>query len=192
MKSLIWAAIIANLKVTPLSSHGDRAVVDRETTRRMERSRGVTILELAIVLLVVGVILGISIPLASSLAGRFKVGSARDVFVNSYARARATAVQYGRVARLHIDALDREVWVEVDTGVVGATAPDTIGIVLNLYKEYGGVTMFSTRQVLCFDSRGLPFVGDPQCETHDASIVFERANKSDTVELSLGGTVFKR
>ncbi len=63
---------------------------------------------------------------------------------------------------------------------------------LNLYKEYGGVTMFSTRQVLCFDSRGLPFVGDPQCETHDASIVFERANKSDTVELSLGGTVFKR
>ncbi len=118
MKSLIRAAIIASLKVTPLSSHGDRAVVDRETTRRIERSRGVTILELAIVLFVVGVILGISIPLASSLAGRFKVGSARDVFVNSYARARATAVQYGRVARLHIDAVDREVWVEVDTGVV--------------------------------------------------------------------------
>ncbi len=190
--SLIRVRLFANLYATRPTPHGRRTEPGRRQSFRRERIRGVTILELVIVLFAIGVILGLTLPLASSLAGRFKVGSARDVFVNYYARARATAVQYGREARLHIDAVDREFWVEVDTGVPGATATDTIGAVLNVAREYGGVTMFSPRQILCFDSRGLPFTGGAGCETHDATIVFARAGKEDTVEFSLGGTVIRR
>lgn len=143
------------------------------------------------VMLVIGVLLGLTVPIASSLQGRFKAGSARDVFINSYARARAVAVQFGREGRLHMQAAQGRFWVEVDTGVVGAQATDTVGLVVDVRKEYGGVTMFSPRQVLCFDSRGLAYSGGV-CEPHDAIIVFARMDRADTVQLSLGGTVVRR
>ncbi len=193
MRRLIRASILANLLGTCRSSDGYQGELVGGMPRLFASRRGLTILELVIALFMIGVILGLSLPLASTLAGRFKVGSARDVFVNYYARTRATAVQYGREARLHIDAVGREFWVEVDTGVPGATATDTIGVVLNVGREYGGVTMNSFgKQVLCFDSRGLPATGDAQCDTHDAKVVFEKSSRSDTVEISLGGTVVNK
>ncbi len=184
------AAIFANLIVPrPMSWRRDAAVQD--TPRRLECRRGLTMLELAMVMLVIAIMLGLSLPLVTALAGRFRVGSARDAFVNTYARARATAVQYGRDGRLHIRADRGQFWVEVDTGVPGALAADTIGRVVNLAAEYGGVTMYSPKQVLCFDSRGLAYSGGV-CESHDAIITFSRASRVDTVQLSLGGTVVRR
>lgn len=143
------------------------------------------------VVIIIGIMLGLTLPIASSLAGRFKVDSARDAFVNTYARARAAAVQYGREGRLQVRAAEGKFWVEVDTGAVGAVATDTIGRVVHVFNEYSGVTMFSPRQVLCFDSRGLAYSGGA-CEPHDAEIVFQRVDRADTVQLSLGGTVVRR
>lgn len=166
----------------------------RRFRQRLARSAGragVTLLELVMVIVVVGIILGLSLPLASGLVGKFRSGSARDVFVNYYARARAVAIQYGREGRLHIEAAKARFWVETDTGRPGATAADTIGLVLDVAREYGGVTMYSTRRVLCFDSRGLPFT-DSKCEPHDAAVVFARSDRADTVQLSLGGTVVRK
>ncbi len=142
-------------------------------------------------MLVIGLLLGLSLPLVSALSGRFKVGSARDSFVNMHARARAAAVQYGREGRLNIRAERGEFWVEVDTGVAGALRADTVGRVVNVKEQYGGVTMFAVRQVLCFDSRGLAYAAGA-CEPHDAIIVFSRGDRADTVQLSLGGTVVRR
>lgn len=153
--------------------------------------RGLTLIELVMVIFVISLMFGLSLPLASSLAGRLRAGSARDTFVNYYARARAAAVQYGGEGRLHIEADESEFWVEVDTGGVGATAADTLGVVLNVSREYGGVTMFSTRRVLCFDARGLPFTGGA-CEPHDSPVIFRRSNRADTVQFSLGGTIVKK
>lgn len=153
--------------------------------------RGVTMLELVMALLVAAVLLGLTLPFASYIAGSFKVGSARDSFINTYARARAAAVQYGREGRLHINAPQGRFWVEVDTGVPGATAADVIGPVVEIRRDFGDVTMFSPKQVLCFDSRGLAYSGGV-CETHDAIIIFSRRERSDTVRLSLGGTIIRR
>lgn len=154
-------------------------------------SRGFTLLELVTVLFVVSILLALSLPIASSLARRFRVGGARDAFVNTYAKTRAAAIQYGREGRLHILAAEGRFWVEVDTGGPGAMATDTIGRVVDVFEEYTGVTMFSPRQVLCFDSRGLSYSGG-LCEPHDAEIVFKRVDRADTVQLSLGGTVVRR
>jgi prepilin-type N-terminal cleavage/methylation domain-containing protein len=159
--------------------------------RRPRSFHGFTLLELVMVMLVIAVLLGLTLPLASALAGRFKVGSARDVFINTYARARAVAVQFGREGRLNIRADRGEFWVEVDTGVPGAMAADTIGPLVNVTRDYGGVAMYSPRQVLCFDSRGLSYAAGA-CEPHDAIIVFARMDRADTVQLSLGGTVVRR
>ena len=148
-------------------------------------------LELAMVMLVIAIILGLSLPLASSLTGRFRINSARDAFVNTHARARAAAVQYGREGRLHIRGDLGHFWVEVDTGVAGARVPDTIGRVVNIKREYAGVMMYSPRQILCFDSRGLAYESGV-CEPHDATVIFSRLDRADTVQLSVGGTVIRR
>jgi Tfp pilus assembly protein FimT len=159
--------------------------------RRLECNRGITMIELAMVMLVIAVLLGLSLPLASALAGRFRVGSARDAFVNTHARARAAAVQYGREGRLHIRADLGKFWVEVDTGVPPSTQADTIGRVVNVAREYGGVALYSTRQVLCFDARGLAYSGG-SCEPQDENVIFMRMDRADTIQLTLGGTLIKR
>ena len=150
-----------------------------------------TLLELAMAMLVVAVLLGISLPLVSAVTGRFKVGSARDAFVNTYARARAAAVQYGREARLHIETGRGEFWVEVDTGTAGAIQADTVGRVVHLPTEYGGVTMMTAVETLCFDARGLAYAGGG-CDAHGVIVEFSRWDRVDTVQLSLGGTVMRR
>jgi prepilin-type N-terminal cleavage/methylation domain-containing protein len=160
--------------------------------RLLECHRGLTLLELVMVLFVLSLMLALSFPLFTSLAGRFKVGSARDVFINTYARTRAAAMQFGRDARLRIDAGNDRFWVEVDTGVPPALATDTLGPVVDVARDYGGVTMFSAKQKLCFDARGLTYSGSDGCETHDAVITFSRLSRTDTVQLSLGGTVVRR
>jgi Tfp pilus assembly protein FimT len=152
-----------------------------------------TLLELAMSMLVIAVLLALSLPLASAVLGRFKVGSARDAFVNTYARARAAAVQYGREARLHLETARGQFWVEVDTGVPGAMQADTIGRVVQLGKEYAGVTMQTETGVdtLCFDARGLAYSGGG-CDGHGTFLYFSRWDRVDTIQLSLGGTVVKR
>lgn len=164
----------------------------RMFARSYRGDSGITLMELVLVVVVLGVIFGLTLPLTSGLAGRFRVGSARDVFVNYHARARAGAVQFGRQGRLHIDAGNGVFWVEVDTGVPGATGTDTLGQILNFRNEFGGVTMSSNRGVLCFDSRGLPFTGGATCDPPDATVVFEQSDRADTVRISLGGTVIQR
>ncbi len=144
------------------------------------------------VMFVISLMLALSFPLATALAGKFRVGSARDVFVNTYARTRAVAVQFGREARLKIDISKGEFWVEVDTGMPPALATDTIGSVVNVRRDFGGVTMYVEKQQLCFDARGLAYWGADGCESHDAIITFSRMNRTDTIQLSLGGTIIRR
>jgi prepilin-type N-terminal cleavage/methylation domain-containing protein len=160
--------------------------------RQLKCRRGMTILELVMVMFVISLMLALSFPLFTALAGRFKVGSARDVFVNTYARARAVAVQFGREARLRVDVVDGRFWVEVDTGVPPALATDTIGSVVEVRRDYGGVTMYvENTDRLCFDARGLAYSGSG-CDPHDVIVTFSRMDRVDTVQLSLGGTVVRR
>jgi type II secretory pathway pseudopilin PulG len=188
---LILSGIFANLLIPRPMSWRREAAARQDTPRQVKCCRGITLLELVMVMMVIALLLGLSLPLASALAGRFRVGSARDAFVNTHARARAAAVQFGREGRLHIAADRGQFWVEVDTGVPGAMATDTIGKVVNVAAEYGGVTLFSPRRVLCFDARALAYSGGV-CEPHDAIIEFARMDRVDTVQLSLGGSVIRR
>lgn len=117
--------------------------------------------------------------------------SARDEFVMKYARARAAAVQYDHVARLCIEAAAGRFWVEVDTGVPGAAMADTIGGVVDLSAEHPDVEMAAAADTLCFDARGLAYVGGA-CDPHGIVVTFSQRGAVDTVQLSPGGTVVRR
>ncbi len=128
------------------------------------KKRGYTLTEMLIVLSVIGVIVAITLP--SMVAGLRQQATrgAVDRLAMTHSLARSTAVRYGRVAELHIDATNVRFWVEVDTSGTGIR--DTVGLMNDLARQ---VTMSSNRSLICFDPRGLTTTRDA-CEGGDAMV----------------------
>ncbi len=103
----------------------------------------------------------------------------------THSLARSTAVRYGRVSELHIDATNVRFWVEVDTSGTGIR--DTVGLMNDLARQ---VTMSSNRSLICFDPRGLTTTRDA-CEGGDAMVQFSRSGRVDTLEITALGRVLR-
>ena len=151
---------------------------------REESRSGFTLLELIMIASLIAVTAAIGTPkLSASLRAR-SAHLASDQFASAHSLARATAIRYGRVAQLHIDAPAKKFWIDVDTSAAGTGARATKWYVRDLSQT--GLTMSSNRSLLCFDARGLPLVGGA-CEPGDATVIFTAVDKADTlVTASLG------
>lgn len=90
---------------------------------------GMTLIELALVLLVLGLLLGLSGPRLMRGLHRHAVRSARDVIVAELARARAVAVARGG-AVLVLDVAGARCWIETAAG-------DTAGPPVELAQDFG-------------------------------------------------------
>src|ERR1041385_2051935 len=110
--------VICHIEATP-GSHGTR---DREGSRvdgRVEGSRGsaqcergISLTEALIGLVVVGVLLAVALPKLIPVFRQGTVGTTADRVVLAHSLARATAVRYGRVARLNLDPSLGRFWVD--------------------------------------------------------------------------------
>ena len=149
------------------------------------RDKGFSLIEMSIVLALIGVLVGIIMPsLAASLPQR-ATQAAVDRLTMAHALARATAVRFGRVAELHIDAANVRFWVEVDTS--GTEIRDTVGLMNDLAEQ---VTMSSNRSLLCFDSRGLTTTRDT-CESGDALVQFSKSGRTEAFQTTVLGEVLR-
>ncbi len=149
------------------------------------KKKGYTLTEMLIVLSVTGVIVAITLPSMLDGYRRQATRGAVDRLAMAHSLARSTAVRYGRVAELHIDAANARFWVEVDTSGTGIR--DTVGLMNDLAQQ---VTMSSNRSLLCFDSRGLATSRDA-CEGGDALVQFSRSGRVDTLEITVLGRVLR-
>ena len=155
----------------------------KRTVRR--RGDGFTLLEMLIVLTVMGVIIAVSLPSFVTGFRQRATQGAVDRLAMSHGLARATALRFGRVAELHIDAANGRFWVEVDTSGTGIR--DTVGVMNDLG---GQVTMLSNRTLLCFDLRGLTTTRDA-CEAGDALVQFSLQGRTDTLQTTVLGKVLR-
>ena len=146
------------------------------------RQDGITLLEMLIVVLVLGVIAASTAPVVVNAYHRQAVRTAADEFRSSHALARSVAMKYGRRTSLHVGA--GRFWVEADTGTVSGVT-DTISHEREL-EQY--VQMSSNRTMLCFNAKGLPSVRPP-CSAPDATVVFSLGDHADTVKISSVGRV---
>jgi prepilin-type N-terminal cleavage/methylation domain-containing protein len=152
------------------------------------RKRGVTIIELLLVLAVIGIVAATGAPKISAALQRRTTASVADQFVLTHSLTRSTALRYGRVAQLHIDAPSKRFWIDVDTSANGIGQRATIAFVRDVSGN--GLQMTSSRTLLCFDARGIAStVGS--CEPGDAKIVFTDGVMADTVNTTTLGKVLR-
>jgi prepilin-type N-terminal cleavage/methylation domain-containing protein len=155
---------------------------------KRDSRRGFTLLEVIIVLALSAVIAAVGVPKLSAELRRRTTQTAVDQFATAHSLARVTAVRYGRVAQLHIDASTRRFWVDVDTSANGVGQRATIWYVRDLTTP--GLVMTSNRSLLCFDARGLPLVLGA-CESGDATVIFTATEKADTVKTAALGKILR-
>ena len=116
-----------------------------------QSERGISLTEALISLVVVGILLAVALPKLIPAFRQGTVGTTADRVVLAHSLARATAVRYGRVARLNLDPSLGRFWVDVDTSGTGLR--QLIGSMQ--YLSTTGLTMTATRTLLCFDARGV-------------------------------------
>jgi hypothetical protein len=105
----------------------------------------------------------------------------RDDFNSTYSLARAAAVRYNRVARLHLDTTRHRFWVEVDTSAVGTLKADTIGVVKDLLAaEYGYARMAASIDTLYFDALGRAYTSTG-CDPDTVIVTFSIRSRTDTL-----------
>jgi len=150
--------------------------------------RGVTMIELLMVLSVIGIVAATGGPRVSSFMQRRTTASAADQFVQAHSLTRSTALRYGRVAQLHIDASQKRFWIDVDTSANGIGQRATIGDVRDV--NVNGLQMATTRTLLCFDARGIASTLG-SCQPGDAMLVFSDGTTADTVATTALGKALR-
>jgi len=149
---------------------------------------GFTLIEGIVSVAVIGILAAVGGPhIADALQSR-QSSSAADQFVVVHNLTRATALRYGRIAQLHIDAPNKQFWVDVDTSANGSNQRATIANVRDISDN--GVTMTSSRTLLCFDARGIPSTLG-SCQPGDTQLVFSDGTVADTIVTTALGKVLR-
>lgn len=150
--------------------------------------RGLTVIELLMVVSVFGIVSAIGGPKVTAAMQRRTTASVADQFVLTHSLTKSTALRYGRVAQLHIDAPSKRFWIDVDTSANGLGQRATIADVRDLSGS--GVQITSTRTLLCFDARGIASTLG-SCEPGDVQVVFADGVMRDTVTTTALGKVLR-
>lgn len=150
--------------------------------------RGFTLIEAILVLFLMAIVAATGGPKLSAALHRRTTSSAADQFVLTHSLTRSTALRYGRVAQLHLDAPGRRFWIDVDTSANGTGQRATIANVRDVSDS--GLTMQSTRMLLCFDARGIASTSG-SCEAGDAQVIFSDGSTADTVNTTILGRVLR-
>lgn len=116
----------------------------------MMRERGLTLIEILIVMALIGAMAGFGFPRLADAWVRQNVRSARAALVGLYARGRATAIERGATTRVIVE--NNRVRIESVNPVTGATV--IVGRIEDLQSRYG-VTIAPSLDTCVYDPRGV-------------------------------------
>ncbi|MGH7652924.1 MAG: pilus assembly FimT family protein [Gemmatimonadaceae bacterium] len=150
--------------------------------------RGFTLVEALVVVSVIGIVAVIGAPMVSAALQKRSSATAADQLVLTQSLARSTAIRFGRVSQLHIDAAGQRFWVDVDTSANAIGQRATIANIR--YANDSTLQMTSNRSLLCFDARGMASTLG-SCESGDMQVVFSRGQTADTVVTTSLGKVLR-
>lgn len=126
----------------------------------MAKARGFTLIEMIVVMVIIGLVIGFSAPRIKDGMEKINVREAKVSMANYVARTRGSAVARGCATTLNMTSgVAGKVWITSckasDVGkVVGV---DTVGTV-DLFAARFGVNLSSTAPAITFDRRGIATV----------------------------------
>lgn len=142
--------------------------------------RGVTLIELLIVIVLIGVMAGFGFPRIGDAITKQNVRSARTLFVGTHARARATAIQRGSQTQLVLSGGS----LTVRSSHPVTNAVQIVGNVEDLGARYG-VTVQPSTVTLTFDARGIGM------ETTETTISITKGSYGSKIVISPVGRVIQ-
>lgn len=142
--------------------------------------RGVTLIELLIVIVLIGIMAGFGFPRLGDAITKQNVRSARTLFVGVHAKARATAIQRGSQTQLILSG--GRVTIQSTNPVTNAV--QQVGNVEDLGERYG-VTVQPSAVTLTFDARGIGR------ETTETTISITKGSYGSRIVISPVGRVIQ-
>lgn len=142
--------------------------------------RGVTIVELLIVMTLIGVIAGLAFPRVGDAITKQNVRSARALFIGTLAKARATAIQRGATTQMIVT--NGRITIRSNNPVTNAA--QQVGPVEDLGSRFG-VTLQPTTVTLTFDARGIGM------ETTQTTISITKGSYGNQIVISPVGRVIQ-
>jgi prepilin-type N-terminal cleavage/methylation domain-containing protein len=144
------------------------------------RERGLTLVEVVIVLVLIGALASFGFPRLAGVWVGQSVRSARNALAGFYARGRATAIERGAVARVIVE--NSRVRVESVNPVTGAAV--IVGNVEDLRARYG-VTVSPSIDTCVYDPRGVAQ------EAGETVLVITRGTVAETLRINQLGRVIR-
>lgn len=154
---------------------------------RDRRRLGFTVIEIVLLVVMLGVVSAIAMPSIGRIRISASIHNARSAVISAISLGRATAINYGRPATVHLDSGGDRVWVEIDTTLAGdGSVVDTLG--LFYISDELDVDLESDSPGVCFNSQGIGTTG-AECPVAGAQIILSRSGRADTVNVSPPGRI---
>ena len=140
------------------------------------RRPGFSMIELAIVLVITGIMAAFTIPNFNNTARNRMAQNARDNFVWMGARARSRAIEMGTTWLLELDPVSERAWIVRRNPTL---ATDTLRMV-NFVTEFGATitTQTNNKVTLCFNSRGYAWSCAGTSPSGNVDVTFSHAQRT--------------
>lgn len=148
------------------------------------RVRGFTFIEALIVMIFVGLLTLFAIPLLSRSLNAANVRNARTLSIGMYARARASALETGRITNLDFAGNVALIRAQPRLVPLAGSTEDTLGQPQNLNALYGVTVTGNPSTSLWIDPRGL-------ASSTATTIYFSKDGRTDSMSVSGYGRVVK-
>jgi prepilin-type N-terminal cleavage/methylation domain-containing protein len=153
------------------------------------RTRGFTLIELMVVIVVVGIILTYGFPKIRALLIKNDLRSARSTLFTAIQQAKTWAVNDGRATTVRVNPATGALWITASPTRLSGHTVDTVGSLRNLTDAYGATLTTPTSQdTFAFDHRGLL---TPVGSSTQQIIVVSRSGYRDSVMINGYGRITK-
>ncbi len=121
------------------------------------RTRGFTLVETMVVIVVIAVVLVYGYPKIRATMIKNSLRSARSATLTAIQRAKTVAVTEGRAATVRLDPATGNLWITASPrrSFLAGSPWDTVGSIKNLTAAYGTTVLTNGQDTLAFDARGM-------------------------------------
>jgi prepilin-type N-terminal cleavage/methylation domain-containing protein len=138
------------------------------------RRAGLTLIELMVVIMIVGIMMGVAVPSLQKTRAQRMARNARDVFIWNANRARSRAIETGNTYLYVLDPSTNKAWIYKQNP---SASSDTL-LTINFQTEYEATTSTPTNSTiaLCYNPRGYAFSCSANSPSSNIEVTFTHAS----------------